>query len=144
GGHRLAAGVLPAGAGQGMFHLGSEGAERDHGRRPQGGDDAEVGGRPAAEAAQRAAARGAAHRGAAGARPQARRSTAAAGQAPTAAYSSWLRPANAVSSRNHGLTSAARAALARTTVPASANRARSSGRRPADMSGVALMSPPGS
>ena len=50
---RLRTGGLPARAGQGMLDLGSEDAEADGDDRPGDGDELEVGGGPAAEAADR-------------------------------------------------------------------------------------------
>src|ERR1700676_369119 len=50
-----------------------------------------------------------------------RRRISDAGHAPNSTYSHWLTPTNAVSSKNHGETSAASAADSRVTLPASAN-----------------------
>jgi hypothetical protein len=48
---RLRAGGFPAGAGEGVLDLGREDAEADGDDRPEDGDGLEVGGGPAAEAA---------------------------------------------------------------------------------------------
>ena len=128
---RLGAGGLPAGARERVLDPRREEAEADGDDHPRDGDEPEVRGRPAAEPADRSERRfigGRRPRGRASERrPKSRSRTSDAGQAPTTTYSHWLTPTKAVSSRNHGETSAASSALSSVTVPASANSTRSSG-----------------
>ena len=53
--------------------------------------------------------------------------TIEAGHAPKKTYNHWFTPTNAVSARNHGLTTATRNTLSKLTDPAIAKRIRSRG-----------------